>query len=69
MKNNQQLKSKIIEFIEILVIATICSILFIVFGRGHRCLTNYAYSALNFIESIIGLSNIINHPIIKFSIK
>ena len=64
MKNNQQLKSKIIEFIEILVIATICSILFIVLGRGHRCLTNYAYSDIEFhLNRIIGLSNIINHPI------
>ena len=64
MKNNQQLKSKIIEFIEILVIATICSILFIVLGGGHRCLTNYAYSDIEFhLNRIIGLSNIINHPI------
>ena len=64
MKNNQQLKSKIIEFIEILVIAMICSILFIVLGGGHRCLTNYAYSDIEFhLNRIIGLSNIINHPI------
>lgn len=64
MKNNQRLKSKIIEFIEILVIATICSILFIVLGGGHRCLTNYAYSDIEFhLNRIIGLSNIINHPI------
>ena len=64
MKNNQQLKSKIIEFIEILVIATICSILFIVLGGGHRCLTSYAYSDIEFhLNRIIGLSNIINHPI------
>ena len=64
MKNNQQLKSKIIEFIEILVMATICSILFIVLGGGHRCLTSYAYSDIEFhLNRIISLSNIINHPI------
>lgn len=64
MKNNQQLKGKIIEFIEILVLATICSILFIVLGGGHRCLTSYAYSDIEFhLNRIIGLSSIINHPI------
>ena len=64
MKNNRQLKGKIIEFIEILGIATICSILFIVLGGGQRCLTNYAYSDIEFhLNRIIGLSNIINHPI------
>lgn len=64
MKNNRQLKGKIIEFIEILVLATICSILFIVLGGGHRCLTSYAYSDIEFhLNRIIGLSNIINHPI------
>lgn len=64
MKNNQQLKDKIIEFIEILVLATICSILFIVLGGGHRCLTSYAYSDIEFhLNRIIGLSSIINHPI------
>ena len=64
MKNNRQLKDKIIEFIEILVLATICSILFIVLGGGHRCLTSYAYSDIEFhLNRIIGLSNIINHPI------
>ena len=64
MKNNRQLKGKIIEFIEILVLTTICSILFIVLGGGHRCLTSYAYSDIEFhLNRIIGLSNIINHPI------
>lgn len=64
MKNNRQLKGKIIEFIEILVLTTICSILFIVLGGGHRCLTSYAYSDIEFhLNRIIGLSSIINHPI------
>lgn len=64
MKNNRQLKSKIIEFIEIIVIAIVCSILFIVLGGGHRCLTSYANSDIEFhLNRIIGVSNIINHPI------
>lgn len=64
MKINQQLKNKIIEFIEILVIAIVCSMLFIVLGGGHRCLTNYVNSDIEFhLNRIISVSNIINHPI------
>lgn len=57
-------KNNLINFMEILLIMTMFSIIFVFIGGNSRCLTIYNNSDLIFhLNRIIGIKNIFTHPI------